>query len=93
MCVSNKHSPMLSVTEDHKLSLSHSLISHILSEQEHFHVGSMISVLKNYNGLDLYKLSVSQKPKLKQIKRSEKDSNAQLSCSKTSVFPVPNYCK
>lgn len=64
---------MLSATEDHKLFLSHSLISHILSEQEHFHVGSMISILKNYNGLDLYKLSASQKPKLKQANKKKRE--------------------
>lgn len=62
---------MLSLTEHHKLSLSHSLISHILSEQDHFHVGSMISILKNYNGFNLCELSVSQKPKLKQTNKKQ----------------------
>lgn len=62
---------MLSLTEDHKLSLNHSLISHILSEQEHFHVGSMISILKNYNRFNLCELSVSQKPKLKQTNKKQ----------------------
>lgn len=62
---------MLSLTEDHKLSLNHSLISYILSEQEHFHVGSMISILKNYNRFNLCELSVSQKPKLKQTNKKQ----------------------
>lgn len=92
ICVSNKHFLMLSVTyENHKLShLNQNLKYHIYyqyqNKQEHFNEGSMIYVLKNYNGFDLCKLSVSQKPKLKQTNnKSKKDYNAQLSCSKTLV--------